>query len=55
MTDLERERLIESCRTIVECAVEPDWKRWAADRMRELIAERSPQQVEQIERSRGLR
>lgn len=55
MSDADRERLIESCRTILECAVEREWKVWAADRMRTLIAERSPKQVDQMEHEQGLR
>lgn len=55
MTDEQRERLINSCQTILECAIEREWKVWAADRMRELIAERSPQQVARMECERGLR
>lgn len=55
VTDAERERLIESYRTILELSREPDWKRLAAAEMARLIKERSPQQVEQIERERGLR
>jgi hypothetical protein len=55
MTDADRERLIDSCRTILECAVEREWKVWAAGRMRELIAGRSPQRIEQMETERGLR
>lgn len=55
MTDADREPLIESCRTILECAVEREWKLWAAERMRELIAERSPRRVREMESSQGLR
>lgn len=55
MTDQERERLIESYATILELAPETDWKRLAAAEMARLIKDRSPQQVEQMERERGLR
>lgn len=54
MTDQDRERLIESWRGILECAVEREWKQLAAVRMRELIAERSPDQVAKMERERKL-
>lgn len=55
MTDLDRERLIESFRTILEVAREKEWKRFAELRMRELIAQRSPEKIREMEESRGLR
>lgn len=55
MTDHDSERLIESWRGILECAVEREWKELAVKRMAELIAERSSEQVERMERERGLR
>ena len=55
MTDTDRERLIESYRTILELAVEREWKDLAASAMARLIKERSPAQVERMERERGLR
>jgi len=55
MTDHERERLIESYRRVVVDAPDSKAKRIAALRMRELIAQRSTEQVERMERERGLR
>lgn len=55
MTDTDRERLIESFRTIVEVAREKEWKHIAELRMRELIAQRSPEKIREMEKSRGLR
>jgi hypothetical protein len=55
MSDADRERLIESCQTILECAIEREWKIWAAERMRTLIAERSARQIAHMECERGLR
>ncbi len=55
MTDAERERLIEVYRRVLVDAPDSKTKRVAALRMRELIAQRSPQQVERMERERGLR
>lgn len=55
MTDTDRERLIESYRTIVELAVEREWKDLAARAMGRLIAQRSPAQVAKMEHERGLR
>lgn len=54
MTDTDRERLIESFRTIVELAHEKEWKHIAELRMRELIAQRSPEQVREMEAVQGL-
>jgi len=55
MTDTDRERLIESYRTILELAAEREWKELAASAMAQLIKGRSPAQVERMERERGLR
>lgn len=55
MTDADRERLIEAWRVVLELEPIEGIKRIAADNMRHLIADRSPQQVEQMERERGLR
>lgn len=55
MTDQERERLIESYRTILELAAEREWKELAAAAMARLIKERSPAQVARMEQERGLR
>ncbi len=55
MTDREREEAIESYRLKLVASRDPLTKRIAALRMKELIAERSPQQVELMERERGLR
>jgi len=55
MTDQERERLIEAWRVTLELDPDADVKHIAAGRMRDLIAQRPAQQVEQMERSRGLR
>lgn len=54
MTDADRERLIESYCTILELAVEREWKILAEKAMAALIRERSPQQVERMEHERGL-
>lgn len=55
MTDQEREQAIESYRLTLVDSPDPVTKRIAALRMKELIAQRSPQKVEQMERERGLR
>lgn len=55
MTDTDRERLIESFRTIVEVAREKEWKHIAELRMRELIAQRSPEKIREMEAIQGLR
>lgn len=55
LTDAQRERLIEMWRSILEEEKDADLKRLAEGRMRELIAERSPEQVSRMERERGLR
>lgn len=55
MNDADREKLIEAYRTILELAREREWKHIAECRMRELIAQRSPQQVHRMEVAQGLR
>lgn len=55
MTDPARERLIEAFRIILEVATEREWKHLAELRMRELIGQRSPQQIERMEIAQGLR
>lgn len=55
MTDEERERLIEAWRVVLELEPIEGLKRIAADNMRHLIAQRSPQQVERMEVNQSLR
>jgi hypothetical protein len=55
MNDQEREELIEKFRRQMLAAPNREAKIAAAERMRELIAERSPQQVKRMEEARGLR
>lgn len=55
MTDEEREEAIESYRLKLVASRDPLTKRIAALRMKELIAERSPERIKQMERERGLR
>ena len=55
MTDQEREQAIERYRQTLVESPDPVTKRIAALRMKELIDQRSPQRVEQMERERGLR
>jgi hypothetical protein len=55
VTDIEREAAIEAYRQKLVASHDPLTKRIAALRMKELIAERSPQQIERMERERGLR
>lgn len=55
MTDLDRERLIESYRVALELEQRPDFKHAAVQRMRELIGEKSTEQITHMEKSRGLR
>jgi hypothetical protein len=54
MTDTDRERLIEAWRVVLELD-EREEKALASQRMSRLIQQRSPQQVERMERERGLR
>jgi hypothetical protein len=55
MTDRDREELIDAYRVILATEPERLAKDFAMQRMRELIAERSPQQVKRMEEARGLR
>lgn len=55
MTDEQREKLIDTWRSILEIEPEREMKDLAQMRMRKLISERSFQQIEQMERERGLR
>ena len=55
MTDQDRERLIEAYRVALELDPRHDFQAAAMGRMRELISERSPQQVARMEAERGLR
>lgn len=55
MTDEEREQLIEAYRVALTLEQRPDFKHAAVQRMRELIGERAPQQIERMESERGLR
>lgn len=55
MTDQDRERLIEAYRVALELDPPHDFQAAAMGRMRELISERSPQQVARMEAERGLR
>lgn len=55
MTDLDRERLIESYRVALELEQRPDFKHAAVQRMRELIGERTPERVHAMEVEQGLR
>lgn len=55
MTDQDLEQLIEAWRSVMESDPDQDAKRIAMARMRELIAMRSPEQVQRMERERGLR
>jgi hypothetical protein len=55
MTSSQLENLIEIYRTLGCLETDPRRARDAFERMRELIGERSPERVEQMERERGLR
>lgn len=55
MTDLDREQLIEAYRVALVLEQRPDFKHAAVQRMRELIGERTPERVRQMEIERGLR
>jgi hypothetical protein len=55
MTDSEREQAIERQRQLLTESADAAVQRVAFERMCELIAQRSPEQVEQMERERGLR
>lgn len=55
VTDADREQLIEAYRIVLELEPRTDYKHAAAQRMRELIGERSPDQVREMEAIQGLR
>jgi len=55
MTDRDREELIDAYRVALALEDRPDYRAAAMQRMRELIAERTPKVIEQMERERGLR
>jgi hypothetical protein len=55
LNDKDRERLIEAWRVVLELDVCREVRIVAIGRMRELINERSPRQVAQMEIERGLR
>jgi hypothetical protein len=55
VTDEERELLIEKFRRQMLAAPNREAKQAAAERMRELISVRSPEQVARMETERGLR
>lgn len=55
MTDCDREELIEAYRLVLTLENRPDFKDAAMQRMRELIADRTPKVIDQMERERGLR
>lgn len=55
MTDLEREQAIERLYQVLVGNEIPEVKRAAFAKMRELIEERSPEQVAKMEADRGLR
>ncbi len=55
MTDRERERLIEAYRVALTLEDRADYQSAAVQRMRELIGERTPDVIEEMERKRGLR
>lgn len=55
MTDTELEAQIEAARKQGVESTDPETRRFAFKRMAELIAQRSPKRIEQMERARGLR
>lgn len=55
MTDRDREELIDAYRIVLVLENRPDFRNAAMQRMRDLIAERTPKIVEHMERERGLR
>ncbi len=54
LTDAEREQVIDTLTVLAQSSVDGVRRYWW-DRLREQIAARSPEQVEKIERARGLR
>lgn len=55
MTDAQREKLIEAWRVVLELDKDSARATIAMRQMRQLISERTPPQVERMERERGLR
>lgn len=55
LTPTELENLIECWRLIGVRDPDRDWKRYAFERMRQLIAMRSPETVSRMEVQKGLR
>jgi hypothetical protein len=55
LTDAEREQAIVECMRRMEIARDPQLKRSWFKQMAELIADRSPAQVERMEIAKGLR
>jgi len=55
MTDRDREELIDAYRLVLTLEDCPDYRDAAVQRMRYLIAGRTPQIIEAMERERGLR
>lgn len=55
LTDAERETAIAECARRMELARDPQVKRSWFKHMAALIADRSPEQVERMERAKGLR
>lgn len=54
MSDADRERLIEAYRLVLELEPRHDFQSAAMQRMRELIGERSAEQVREMEAIQGL-
>lgn len=55
MSDVDREQLIEAYRVALVLEQRPDFKHAAVQRMRELIGERTPEQIREMEVAQGLR
>lgn len=55
MTDEQRERLIEAWRVILELDKDSGRATIAMRQLRQLISERTPRRVAEMERERGLR
>ena len=54
LSGAERERLIEAYRVVLELEPRHDFQAAAMARMRDLIAERSPEQIREMEAVQGL-
>lgn len=54
LSDADRERLIEAYRVVLELEPRHDFQAAAMQRMRELIGERSAEQVREMEAIQGL-